>query len=73
MNKKLLSLLLVLALVVSLFAGCANAPAGETTTATAATTESTQPTETEPVVKAPELEQITIGTTSAGETATRDE
>lgn len=73
MNKKLLSLLLVLALVVSLFAGCANAPAEETTAATAASTESTQPTETEPVVKTPEVEQITIGTTSAVETATRDE
>lgn len=73
MNKKLRPLLLALVMAVSMLAGCSNVPAGDTTANTTPSTESTQPTGTEPVVKTPEIDRITIGTTTAIETATRDE
>ena len=64
MNKNLLSLLLALLMAASLFAGCADAPAGETAGASGSTNSGG---------KVPEIDQIIIGTTSVIETATRGE
>lgn len=70
MNKKLISLLLILLLTASLFCGCGEAP----TSTEAPPSESSAIVDTSPVSpKTQTISQIIIGTTSVIETATRDE
>ena len=73
--KKILALMLAVLMVAGLFAGCAKEPATTPTGTTAPATKPTEPTPTEPTPTepTPAIDQITVGTTSVIEFATRDE
>ena len=71
MSKKIFALLLAVIMVLSLFAGCST---NDPTPSTPSTTPKDPTTgTTEPAKKEPAIEQIVVGTTTAIETATRDE
>lgn len=71
MSKKIFALLLAVVMVLSLFAGCST---NDPTPSTPSTTPKDPTTgTTEPAKKEPAIEQIVVGTTTAIETATRDE
>ena len=71
MSKKIFALLLAVVMVLSLFAGCST---NDPTPSTPSTTPEDPTTgTTEPAKKEPAIEQIVVGTTTAIETATRDE
>ena len=71
MSKKIFAILLAVVMVLSLFAGCST---NDPTPSTPSTTPKDPTTgTTEPAKKEPAIEQIVVGTTTAIETATRDE
>ena len=71
MSKKIFALLLAVVMVLSLFAGCSTN--GPTPSTPSTTPEDPTTGTTEPAKKEPAIEQIVVGTTTAIETATRDE